>query len=72
MGIIAKQKFFKASVSGYFSDVRNELLKVTWPTRQKVVRSSLVIIAMMIFFAVYISGLDLIISRLFSFFTRGS
>ncbi|MDR0514757.1 MAG: preprotein translocase subunit SecE [Coriobacteriaceae bacterium] len=43
---------------GFFSDVRAELRRVTWPTRQDVLRWSLVVVGALIFFGLYVLLLD--------------
>lgn len=47
----------------FFSEMKSELNKVTWPTPQKVRRSTSFIIVICIFFALYVSGLDFVFSR---------
>lgn len=42
----------------FFSDVRAELKRVTWPSRQDVLRWSLVVVGALVFFGVYVALLD--------------
>jgi preprotein translocase subunit SecE len=42
----------------YFNDVKSELKRVTWPTKQEVLNSSLVVIGALIFFGVLIFLVD--------------
>ena len=51
-------------VLGYFSEVRAELSKVTWPKRQEVVRLTLVVFAISVIVAFYVGGLDYIFTKL--------
>jgi len=51
-------------VLGYFSEVRAELSKVTWPKRQEVVRLTLVVFAISVIVAFYVGGLDYVFTKL--------
>jgi preprotein translocase subunit SecE len=42
----------------FLSEVRNELKRVTWPTRKEVYATTLVVILTSIFFGVYLFALD--------------
>ncbi len=42
----------------FFKDVRSEMKRVTWPSRQDVVRWSVVVVAALLFFGVYVAVLD--------------
>lgn len=50
----------------FLTDVRSELKKVTWPGRQEVQSTTLVVIATSIFFGFYLWGMDLVFSRILS------
>jgi preprotein translocase subunit SecE len=57
----------------FFSDVKAELRRVTWPSRETVRSGVIVTIGLLVFFALYIFGLDVIAGRLFeAVFTTGS
>ena len=43
----------------FLSEVRNELKRVTWPTRKEVYATTLVVILTSVFFGVYLFALDL-------------
>jgi len=51
-------------VLGYFSEVRAELSKVTWPKRQEVIRLTLVVFAISVIVAFYVGGLDYVFTKL--------
>jgi preprotein translocase subunit SecE len=55
-----------AELRAFFIEVRSELKKVTWPSRQEVYSTTLVVVATSIFFGFYLWGLDLVFSRLMS------
>lgn len=43
---------------GFLKDVRSELKRVTWPTKQDVLRWSVVVVVALLFFGVYVAVLD--------------
>jgi len=51
------------SVVTFFSEVRSELSKVTWPSRNEVVRLTLVVFAVSGIIGAYVGGLDYIFTR---------
>jgi len=50
----------------FLQEVRNELKKVTWPSRKEVYSTTLVVIGTSIFFGFYLWGLDIVFSRALS------
>jgi preprotein translocase subunit SecE len=50
----------------FFAEVKSELKKVTWPSKQEVYATTLVVILTTIFFGFYLYGLDIIMSQLFT------
>jgi preprotein translocase subunit SecE len=50
----------------FFSEVRSELKKVTWPSWQEVQTTTVVVIATTFFFGFYLYGLDLLMTKLFT------
>lgn len=65
-----KGNIFK-SVANYFSDVKSELKKVTWPNRQEVITSTIVVLVVVIVFTLFIGVVDEIFIRLVKFFLGG-
>ena len=43
---------------GFLKDVRTELKRVTWPTKQDVLRWSVVVVVALVFFGAYVAVLD--------------
>ena len=43
----------------FFTEVRNEMRRVTWPSRKEVYATTIVVILTSTFFGVYLFGLDL-------------
>ena len=50
----------------FFSEVRSELKKVTWPSKQEVYSTTIVVILTTVFFGFYLYGLDVIMSQVFT------
>ena len=55
-----------AELRAFFTEVRSELKKVTWPSRKEVYSTTLVVIATSILFGFYLWGLDIAFSRVMS------
>ena len=56
----AKPNIFQR-LAKYFSDVRAELKRVVWPTRNEVINSSLVVIVTLVFFTLFTFVTDQIV-----------
>ena len=54
----------------YFKEVRTELEKVTWPTRQEATRLTLVILAVSLVTGLYVGGLDYVFTNLLGLFLK--
>ena len=50
----------------FLSDVREELRKVTWPTRKMVVTETIVVLVVLVFFTLLITGLDQVFAVVFN------
>ena len=50
----------------FFAEVKSELKKVTWPSRQEVYSTTIVVILTTIFFGFYLYGLDIVMSQIFT------
>ncbi len=51
----------------FLAEVRNELRRVTWPTRKEVYATTLVVILTSIFFGVYLYSIDLVLNQVARF-----
>jgi preprotein translocase subunit SecE len=49
--------FFK-KIPKFFSEVKAEMKKVSWPTRQQTIRNTLIVIGASIVTAIFLGGLD--------------
>lgn len=50
--------------TGFFKDVRGELKRVTWPSKQDVLRWSAVVVVALLFFGIYVVILDGIVTQI--------
>jgi len=48
----------------FFKEVKAELKKVIWPTKNEVIRLTLVVLAVSLIMGLYIGGLDLLFTKL--------
>jgi preprotein translocase subunit SecE len=69
----------RESVSGYWersrtflAEVRNELKRVTWPSRKEVYATTVVVILTSIFFGGYLYLLDALLSRVVEWIFRSA
>ncbi len=54
----------------YFSEVRDELKKVTWPTREQTIQLTAIVVGVSFIVGLYISALDIIFSQIIQLFLR--
>ena len=48
----------------FFAEVRQEMRRVTWPSRKEVYATTLVVLLTAVFFGVYLWGIDLALERI--------
>jgi preprotein translocase subunit SecE len=53
-------------LKSFFSEVKSELKKVTWPSWKEVKATTVVVILTTIFFGFYLYGLDIVMSQVFT------
>ncbi len=56
------------AVSQFLKEVRQEVKKVTWPTRQETMRYSLMVIVASLIVAIYLGGVDYLVKVLLDYF----
>jgi preprotein translocase subunit SecE len=54
-------------ISNYFGEVRQELSKVSWPSREELYGSVVVVVVLCLILAIFVYGVDLGLNGLFSF-----
>ncbi|MGE0448111.1 MAG: preprotein translocase subunit SecE [Vicinamibacterales bacterium] len=57
-------------VRTFFSEVRNEIRRVTWPSRKEVYATTIVVILTSVFFGLYLFALDFGINSLVQWIFR--
>lgn len=55
---------------GYLTGMREELKKVTWPSRSEVIKLSFVVISISLIIAFYVGLLDIVFAKLLEFLTK--
>ena len=69
--IVSKPKQWWLTMREFFRDTNAEMQKVSWPSRNEVVGTTVVVIAATILFALYLWGCDLLFYKAIDFlFTR--
>ena len=53
----------KEKIIGFFTDILKEMKKVTWPKREELKESTMVVIATSVIFAVFVYAVDKIINE---------
>lgn len=54
-------------VGAFLMQVREELKKVTWPTRQETIRLTLMVVGVTIAAGIYLGGLDYLFTQLMGY-----
>lgn len=55
--------FFK-KIPEFFQDVKKEMKKVTWPTKNETINKTLIVIVIFVIFALILGGLDAIFTMI--------
>ena len=51
----------------FLAQVKNEMERVTWPTRKEVYATTLVVVLTSVFFGLYLSAIDVVLVRVAQF-----
>ena len=54
----------------FFTEVRNEMRRVTWPSRKEVMATTFVVLVTALFFGLYLYGIDLALSAALNWLYR--
>ncbi|HEX6095789.1 MAG TPA: preprotein translocase subunit SecE [Thermoanaerobaculia bacterium] len=69
--VVAKPKQWWLSTREFFRDTTGEMKKVTWPTRNEVVGTTVVVIVSTLVFALFLWGCDVVFYKAIDFlFTK--
>lgn len=55
---------FQGGPVTFFREVKAELTKVIWPTKEEVIRLTIIVMAVSIVIGIYIGGLDFIFTKM--------
>jgi len=69
-GFVAKCKNFFKGIGRFFMNMKHELKKVTWPTKQEIINYSLVVLVFIAIMTVIIGVFDSAASALVGLITR--
>ncbi|MFH1552760.1 MAG: preprotein translocase subunit SecE [Candidatus Omnitrophota bacterium] len=58
-------------IGKFISQVKTEMKKVSWPSRQELISSTIVVLTSTLILALFIGVCDLFLSRLITFLIRG-
>jgi len=61
--LVVKKESWIDSTRQYLTDIRGEMKRVTWPSRQKVESTTIVVIASVFAFAIYFKVVDTVIDK---------
>jgi preprotein translocase subunit SecE len=62
MNPVEKIKDWAQSAKQFYSDVRSEMKKVSWPARQEVFGTTVVVVVAVFFFGLYLGLVDYLLS----------
>jgi preprotein translocase subunit SecE len=54
----------------FFAEVRNEMRRVTWPSRKEVYATTFVVLVTAVFFGIYLYGIDLALTAAMNWLFR--
>jgi preprotein translocase subunit SecE len=57
-------------IKNFISDVKVEMAKVSWPTRDELINSTMIVTVVSILFTIFIFLVDSILSKLMKFFIK--
>ena len=69
-GILSRPAEWWRNGRTFLIEVRNELKRVTWPSRKEVYATTFVVILVSIFFAVYLAGVDMVLNYIVTWIFR--
>ena len=52
-------------MGAYLREIRGELKKVTWPSKNDLIKTTIAVLVISLFFGIYLFGVDFIFTRIF-------
>ncbi len=65
---VKKSKNFSKKVKKFFSDIKGEFKKVSWPSRKQIVNNTAIVIVICVVASLFIFGIDTLFSFLVNWF----
>jgi preprotein translocase subunit SecE len=62
-GVLSKPAEWWRRLRTFITEVRNEMKRVTWPSRREVWATTLVVLLVSVFFGLYLWGVDMVLSH---------
>jgi preprotein translocase subunit SecE len=63
-GVLSRPMDWWRNGRTFLTEVRNELKRVTWPSRKEVYATTLVVILVSVFFSLYLAAVDLVLAQI--------
>ena len=60
-----KEKNIFKRLGAYLRDIKGELKKVTWPGKNDLIKTTIAVLVISLFFGIYLFGVDFIFTRIF-------
>ncbi len=60
-----KEKNIFKRMGAYLREVRGEMKKVTWPSKNDMIKTTIAVIVISLFFGIYLFGVDFIFAHIF-------
>jgi preprotein translocase subunit SecE len=60
-----KEKNIFKRMGAYLREIRGEIKKVTWPGKNDLVKTTIAVLVISLFFGIYLFGVDFIFTRIF-------
>ena len=60
-----KEKNIFKRMGAFLRDIRGEMKKVSWPSRNDMIKTTIAVIVISLFFGIYLFGVDFIFVRIF-------
>jgi preprotein translocase subunit SecE len=61
---MANTKTEESAITRYFKEVRSEMSKVVWPSREQAINLTIVVLVVMVAMAIFLGVLDLLFGEL--------
>jgi preprotein translocase subunit SecE len=63
-GLAAKPSGWVEKIRQFWREIASEMKKVSWPSRQEVINTTIIVVIAVFFFAFFLFGVDIVLSYL--------